>query len=1501
MKTATARRDWPNQLTLFSALCLVITSFGQVIPKEYPGIFSINYVRSWIPRMPEGDPAVLKTKPRREAKQSTSYFDGLGRQVQTVLKQGSLETVSGTLADLVIPAVYDEMGREQFRFLPFVANMSSGNNSISDGNMKLNPFQQQTSFYSDPEGILKGQGETYFYSKTDHELSTLNRVQKNMPTGNNWVGSNRGTEIKYWFNTSIDDVMKWKVENLANGWGTYSVVGSYAPNELYKNVAIDEHNKQIIEFKDKENRVILKKVQLTAAPDVGTGSNHSGWLCTYYIYDDLNNLRCVIQPEGVKILPGLSWILSSTLLNEQCFRYEYDERNRMVMKKNPGAGELWMVYDARDRPVLLQDANMRAGSPQKWIYTAYDEWNRPIATGVWQNGQDRIYHKDRAAASIDYPDLTGQTYDVLTRTFYDNYNWVATYGYLISASRNSSFDNHFFPPNSSWPCPQAGIQSQCTKGLVTGTWTRLLGSTSGFSTVNIYDEKRRIIQTQSNNISGGLDITTTQYSWSGLPLIVVTKTEKAGANSQTTVVVTQYSYDDFGRLIKTEKKISNTSVAINGSTGAMSGFTTISTLEYDKLGQLKKKTIGSKKDITNTYIAPRQPLEELTYDYNIRGWFLGLNRNYLRDANAAFYTDRYFAFELAYDKTATMPATSSYHLAQYNGNIAGTMWKSKGDQVRRKYDFEYDAVNRFGKANYSQNNMVSGGNWNWTDANFSVHGLDADNNYRVKYDDNGNILGMVQHGIKNLSPDVNLDALHYVYRPASNKLDKVYDEWTDPNTKLGDFRDGTDLMGIDYNYDSNGNLVQDNNKSISNITYNHLNLPSSVAVAGKGVITYIYDAVGNRLKKITTELPSAANNSISTTTTNLYLGGLVYESKTDNNPNTTDYSDKLQFVAQDEGRIRTLYNNMGNPNQPTGFTYDYMIKDHLGNVRMLLTEEQKQDAYPAATLENINYNGNSAISIESGFYTIDPSAVVDQSDATGMPAYQNNNGNPPYNNNPYSDYTATSTRLYRLNAASNTMTGKTGLGIVLKVMAGDAINIFGKSYHKKPPSGYTSLVNSIPVIDLITAFAGSSLVSSKGITGTQIVGQPGFPVTIDELIGNQPAQTPDRPRAAINWIVFDEQFKWAGGGFDMVGAATDNNGTYKTHDLSTIPTISISKNGYIYIYCSNESQYKVFFDNLQVFHTRGPILEETHYYPFGLVMSAISSKALNFGDPVNRYQYNGKEKQDREFSDGSGLEWLDFGARMYDPQIGRWHVIDPLAEKYYEHSPYNYALNNPLRFVDADGRSANDTLAPLPSGSKIAGTKTNAQDIRTKQLDKAANEASANDGSRSITGNVSPATQNELDNMLTQNLGGSANISQVSGIFREQNEVGIPDQITVTLNGIEVDKNAKQIGIVVINNTTNQELTLTTEQAAKLGINVESSKEGMKTGATGEGSVRNQQHNTASIHSQYSIKAYQYSGTIQLTYSVRFDDIGAFDFDKSQTVSVTVKSTGIIVSPIQLK
>ncbi|MBK1442511.1 RHS repeat-associated core domain-containing protein [Parapedobacter sp. ISTM3] len=94
-------------------------------------------------------------------------------------------------------------------------------------------------------------------------------------------------------------------------------------------------------------------------------------------------------------------------------------------------------------------------------------------------------------------------------------------------------------------------------------------------------------------------------------------------------------------------------------------------------------------------------------------------------------------------------------------------------------------------------------------------------------------------------------------------------------------------------------------------------------------------------------------------------------------------------------------------------------------------------------------------------------------------------------------------------------------------------------------------------------------------------------------------------------------------------------------------------------------------------HT-GTVKQIQDYYAFGLEMNPGNAYSAS---PINLYRYNGKEKQVE-----LGLEQLDYGARFYDPVIGRWGSVDPLAEKYSSLSAYNYAVNNPLNVVDPDGR-----------------------------------------------------------------------------------------------------------------------------------------------------------------------------------------------------------------------
>ncbi len=87
-------------------------------------------------------------------------------------------------------------------------------------------------------------------------------------------------------------------------------------------------------------------------------------------------------------------------------------------------------------------------------------------------------------------------------------------------------------------------------------------------------------------------------------------------------------------------------------------------------------------------------------------------------------------------------------------------------------------------------------------------------------------------------------------------------------------------------------------------------------------------------------------------------------------------------------------------------------------------------------------------------------------------------------------------------------------------------------------------------------------------------------------------------------------------------------------------------------------------------------------------MAGISDKALKTQYAINKFRYNGKELQNQEFSDGTGLEEYDYGARFQDPQLGVWHNIDPKAEKYISGSPYIYASDNPIIMIDPNGKDA---------------------------------------------------------------------------------------------------------------------------------------------------------------------------------------------------------------------
>jgi RHS repeat-associated protein len=1156
-----------------------------------------------------------------------NYFDGLGRSLQTITVQG---TSSGK--DLITPVEYDGWGREVKKFLPYP------DQGAANGSFRTTMYADQASYYNSASaGSMQ---DAFPFSQIFYEFSPLGRLKEQGAPGESWQpGGGHTIKMIYSLNTITDDVKKWTLLENTGSFGTYQA-GAYNPAELFKTLTTDEQAKQVIEFKDKEGKVILKKVQLTASSETnGTGSSHVGWLCTYYIYDDLSQLRCVIQPKAVEAMNSSgNWTLTATMLSELVFRYEYDARGRMIMKKVPGADPVYMVYDARDRLVMTQDANMRAQG--KWMVTVYENtFNRPVQTGLLTDGNSLAYHLGAAYSSVSYPSVTSG-FELLTETHYDNY--LGLPGGLTSSFNPSGYGTYLNAPSTSPEYGESvpGSPSGLTKGAVTWTSVKVLGTASQFNaSVNLYDDKGRVIQNQSMNITGGLDVATSQYSFSGQVLRGHIKHQKSGTNPQSYEVATRNTYDALGRMTLIEKSVAGGS------------YKQISSLQYNELGQLKTKVLGNS-------------LETLNYDYNIRGWLLGINRADLASNGAG--TTR-FSFELGYDKQ-TNSAGKNFTSNQFNGNITGMIWKSAGDGIRRKYDFSYDAANRLMQALFEQNN--SGTSWDNTLANYTIRMGDGINTTSA-YDANGNILAMTQYGWKIGQPSATpIDNLSYNYQITGagdalrNKLQRVTDAIAaDPSSKLGDFKDGTN-SGDDYSYDANGNLLLDNNKSISSISYNYLNLPSGITVTSKGTISYIYDAAGNKLNKVTTD-NTIAGKAVTTTTT--YIGPFIYESRLTSPSDPGDYTDKLQSISQEEGRIRSSI-IPGNPS----FVYDYFLKDHLGNVRMVLTDEVKADSYETLSFEDQN------IALQNSFWENRQGQTINVS---GVRTSVNMN---------------TGQTWAMLTKRS---TGSIGATKLLKVMAGDRIHTkvdyfyttTNSSGTNNGTSALSSIVSSI-VSSLTYSSAPSNLIhGGESTINTQLSGNNDLNNAVNVGATTNPSNgSQQAPKAYLCVLFFDERFQFDKDHSVVVPVNYTPNQRV-TIDKTFSNAIGVVKSGYAYIYFTNESDETVYFDNFYLSHERGPIVEETHYYPFGLTMAGISSKAVGFGGVENKKRFNGGTELNTAFD----INLYETNFRSLDPQLGRFWQVDLYGDITAESSPYAFGNNNPLTFNDPLGLY-NDTTGKNP-------------------------------------------------------------------------------------------------------------------------------------------------------------------------------------------------------------
>ena len=540
-------------------------------------------------------------------------------------------------------------------------------------------------------------------------------------------------------------------------------------------------------------------------------------------------------------------------LSELCYQYKYDYRNRLIEKKIPGKGWEYIMYNKLDQPIMTQDALLRANDA--WLFTKYDAFGRVAYTG-----KIVLPNKTREQLQTEANDFT-------------NTLWVESGNAVMIGGATMYYNNGGYPDVQNaevltinyyddYAFDTAGITnpgtsfaepiSSNTKSLSTGSKVKVLGTSNWITTVNYYDKKGRAIYvTSKNEYLNTTDTIETQLDFVGK--VKQTRTTHTKDANAPIVTLDTFTYDHMGRLLTQTQTINtqNPEVIVSNT--------------YDPLGQLGSKKIGG-------------GLQNVDYTYNVRGWLQGINEGTTANRDL-------FGFKINYNNP-THGAT-----ALFNGNISETEWKTANDNTQRWYKYSYDALNRI------------------------TSGISDNTNYNlglVTYDKNGNIKELERNGHR----DINvtgfglMDKLAYSYQ--GNQLLAVDDDPT-ASAATG-FVDGAETA-IEYIYDTNGNMTSDANKGITNITYNHLNLPETVTINNAqhtGTISYIYDATGAKIKKVATEGSSLINTE--------YAGNYVYKNGV------------LEFFNHPEGIVE---------HEADGYKYVYQFKDHLGNIRLSYSDKDK--------------------------------------------------------------------------------------------------------------------------------------------------------------------------------------------------------------------------------------------------------------------------------------------------------------------------------------------------------------------------------------------------------------------------------------------------------------------------------------------------------------------------------------------------------------------------------
>lgn len=839
------------------------------------------------------------------AQVTVSYMDGLGRPIQQVAVQQS-----ATGHNIVTPIIYDILGRQEKEYLPVPTSETSMNFTNND-----NIINDPTGYYT----TAYGSDGNFRYSEKKFESSPLNRVMEQAAPGEDWNLVN-GHTIKMDYQTnSVGEVKQFKAIATYNAaMLLYNVslsnsIPFYPEKTLNKSIVKDENwtsgkLNTTEEFKNQVGQVVLKRTyNLVQAQTVA----HD----TYYIYDQFGNLSFVVPPLA-------SNPMDPQTLNQLCYQYKYDARNRLVEKKLPEKEWEFIVYDKLDRvvatgPVYAPFENLITQNKKGWLITKYDALNRAVLTG-WMDITTRVslqtlynsatvYNESKKVSTttingvaFNYTTVARPTsgYHILTVNYFDEYSYLdapTVFNVTLDGENKVYYNN----------------TDKLPKGLPTGSWVRVLQNSTQYNaekSYTLYDKKGRPVRQYTANYLGGYTFTDSKLDFTGKPFYTVTSHRKQAASMEY-VTREVFTYSDQDRLLTHTHQIVSHAVPPQ----------LLSKNDYDEMGQLLKKHVGG------TDVSGALSLQKVDYKYNIRGWLKSIND--VEDLTHPSDPTDLFAFKINYDEIEQDFGGEVEKL--YNGNIAQTFWKTDSDNVRRSYGYKYDNLNRLLKGIYQRG----------SDPNNVSHSYDE----TLSYDKNGNIITLNRHGyldVPTAGMTYPIDDLSYGYSSNSNRL--LYVE--DLSQSIDGFKDGN-LNGTDYAYDSFGNILQDLNKGITGIKYNHLNLPIKIEFNynEENQITYLYNAVGVKLGKI---VRSTTPETGTVETYTDYLSGFQYK------------NNALQFFSTAEGYVRVTDGQK--------FDYVYNYTDHLGNLRVSYSFDQadqqlkilEENHYYPFGLKHSNYNTN---------------------------------------------------------------------------------------------------------------------------------------------------------------------------------------------------------------------------------------------------------------------------------------------------------------------------------------------------------------------------------------------------------------------------------------------------------------------------------------------------------------------------------------------------------------